>query len=150
MDVLSSLVLRGSDEGLRAARTGLDAFAKAHGIAREGVWPFQVALDEVLSNVVRHGGPRASGLARVEVRLRLDEDALEMVVEDDAPAFNPLDAPPPDTKSPLQERTPGGLGIALVRQLMDVMEYTRAGDRNRLLLRRRVVRGAHLPGRVSE
>ena len=142
MDALSSLVLRGSEEGLRAARTGLDVFAEAHGLVREDVWPFQVALDEVLSNLVRHSGPGASGPARIEVRLQLDADGLEMLVEDDAPAFNPLQAAPPDTKSPLAERAPGGLGIALVRQLMDVMEYTRAGDRNRLRLRRRVTHGA--------
>jgi serine/threonine-protein kinase RsbW len=61
-----------------------------------------------------------------------------MRVEDDAPAFNPLEARTPDTRSPLEERVPGGLGIALVRQLMDVMEYSRVGDRNRLILRRRV------------
>jgi len=141
MNPVSSLLVSGSEDGIRAARVGLDTFAAENGLARDFVWPFQVALDELLSNLVRHGGLAAAAPARVEVYLRLAGGSLEMVVEDDAPAFNPLLAPTPDTTSRLEERAPGGLGIALVRQLMDVMEYTRTGGHNRLLLRRGVARG---------
>jgi serine/threonine-protein kinase RsbW len=61
-----------------------------------------------------------------------------MVVLDDAAPFNPLEAPAPDTAEPLETRSPGGLGIALIRQLMDVVEYDRLEVGNRLRLRRRL------------
>ena len=133
----TSLVVPGSEEGLRAARAGLEAFAASSGLAPATTWPFQVALDEVLSNILRHGAARSP----IQVSLRLTGDALEMLILDEAAPFNPLAVPAPDTRAPLDTRKVGGLGIALVRQLMDVVEYQRVADRNRLLLRRRVSSG---------
>jgi serine/threonine-protein kinase RsbW len=59
------------------------------------------------------GGPRC-------VRVRLS---------DEAPAFDPVDAPAPDLESPLEERDPGGLGWHLVHQLMDEVEHKPAPPR---------------------
>jgi anti-sigma regulatory factor (Ser/Thr protein kinase) len=133
MDATSLQVL-GSEEGLRAARAGFEAFAASQGLTPASTWPFQVALDEVISNIVRHGQAGAP----IQISLRLTGDALEMEISDEATPFNPLDAPLPDTAAPLEGRKVGGLGIALVRQLMDVVEYDRTTGRNRLVLRRRV------------
>ncbi len=135
----TSLLVPASEEGLRAARAGLEAFGVSAGLAPGSTWPFQLALDELLSNIVRHGGREAAGPPRVELSLRLVGPSLEMVVVDDAAPFNPLERPPPDVSRPLEAREPGGLGIALVRNLMDVVEYERTTDRNRLVLRRRVL-----------
>jgi anti-sigma regulatory factor (Ser/Thr protein kinase) len=141
MGAASSRHLPGSEDGLRAARACLDEFSAAQGLSAGQVWPFQVALDEVLSNIVRHGGRGAAGPPRIELRLRLAGDSLEMVVVDDASPFNPLEMPPPPLDRPLEGREPGGLGIALVRRLMDVVEYERTGEKNRLLMRRRMAAG---------
>ena len=61
------------------------------------------------------------------------------MVSDDGPEFDPLAAAEPDTALGVEERPVGGLGIALVRRLMDAVEYERRGGRNRLLMRRRLV-----------
>ena len=58
---------------------------------------------------------------------------------DDGPGFDPLSAPEPDTSLGIEERPIGGLGIALVRRLMDHVEYERRDGKNRLRLRRRLV-----------
>jgi len=63
----------------------------------------------------------------------------EVVVTDDGPAFDPLGAPEPDMSLGVEERPVGGLGIALVRKLMDETEYERRDGKNRLRLRRRLV-----------
>ena len=60
-------------------------------------------------------------------------------VEDDGRAFNPLDLPPVDTTVPLEQRPVGGLGVHMIRQLMDSVEYRRADGRNILTLTRRAV-----------
>jgi serine/threonine-protein kinase RsbW len=65
----------------------------------------------------------------------VDADYVAIEIVDQAEAFNPLLAPPPDTSSPLDERKPGGLGIALVRQLMDDTRYERRNDRNYFTMR---------------
>ena len=48
-----------------------------------------------------------------------------MEVEDDGRPFNPLEAAPPDVNSPVEDRPIGGLGIYLVRRVMDDLEYRR-------------------------
>jgi anti-sigma regulatory factor (Ser/Thr protein kinase) len=103
----------------------------------------EVSLDEVLANVVRHGLEGRGEAATVEVELRLDvgvePPVCEMMLTDDGPAFDPLSVPEPDRSLGVEERPVGGLGISLVRRLMDVVEYERRDGKNRLRLRRTLV-----------
>ena len=101
-------------------------------------WPFQVALDEVLSNTVRCGYGSEAGEHRIEVRFHLKDQVLELAIVDDAAPFNPLDAREPDTTQPIADRPIGGLGIHVVRRLMDEVEYERKENRNCLTLRKRI------------
>jgi anti-sigma regulatory factor (Ser/Thr protein kinase) len=139
MDTFQTLVVAGTTEGLREAEQGFDEFSTAHGLTRNDTWPFHVALDEILSNLVKYGYAGRRGLGRIEIVLHLEAEALEMVILDDAPPFNPLEAARPDTSLDLEQRPVGGLGIEIVRRLMDLTEYRRVDDgRNRLTLRRRL------------
>ena len=79
-----------------------------------------IALDEVVSNVVRCSG--TSGVA-LEVRFSHAPRGVTVSVSDDGKPFNPLYVPEPDTKAPLEERTAGGLGILLLRKTMDDLNY---------------------------
>jgi anti-sigma regulatory factor (Ser/Thr protein kinase) len=140
MDTLHTIVVPATTEGLRAAEREFDDFSAAHGLTRNDTWPFHVALDEILSNIVKYGRSGREGDGRVEIRLDLhDTVALEMVIVDDSDPFNPLEAEAPDTTLGVEEREIGGLGIEIVRRLMDTIEYDRVDDRhNRLTLRRRL------------
>jgi len=133
------LVVPGTTAGLQQAEQGLDDFSARHGLTRNDTWPFHVALDEILSNVVKYGRVPGDRDSRVEVRLALAGDALEMVITDDASPFDPLSGPAPDTGLPLDERPVGGLGIEIVRRLMDTIDYARLDDgHNQLTMRRRL------------
>ena len=57
-------------------------------------------------------------------------------VEDDGRPFNPLEAPPPDLVSPVEIRPAGGLGVHIVRSVMETIEYRREGHKNYLVLRK--------------
>lgn len=139
MDTARSLVVPATADGLVQAEAGLDEFSSAHGLTRNDTWPFHVAIDEILSNIVKYGLSGEGAEGRVEIRLRLEPEALEMVLLDDAAPFNPLEAARPDTALAAEEREIGGLGIEIVRRLMDTIEYERVENRhNRLLLRRRL------------
>lgn len=136
------LSVAGTDEGVREALDALAALAARLGLSRAVTWPVEVSLDEVLANVVRHSlAGRAD--ARVEVEIGVDvaaePPACELVVSDDGPAFDPLTVAEPDTELGLDERPVGGLGIALVRRLMDAISYERRGGRNHLRMRRLLV-----------
>src|SRR5437870_6684074 len=104
-----------SVQGVRQAEAELASFAAASGLPQDALWRFRVALDELISNVARHGGSGAD----VGLEFRIESGVLEVTVTDEAPAFNPLEASPPRTSAGLETRPVGGLGIALVRGLMD-------------------------------
>jgi len=135
--------VEGTMDGVADARAAFDAFSRRAGLADTARWRFHVALDEILSNVVRHGfGPgRASALAgdaAIELVFGVEDGVILIEVTDPATPFNPLEAPPPDTTSAIESRVPGGLGIALVTSLMDDVQYERRADRNHVIMKWRV------------
>ena len=139
MDTVQTLDVPATPDGLRDAERGFDEFASGHGLTRNDIWPFHVALDEILSNIVKYGYAGQDATGRITIELRLEADALGMVILDDASPFDPLEAERPDTGLAAEERPIGGLGIEIVRRLMDVIEYDREdAGRNRLTLRRRL------------
>ena len=120
-----------SADGVRQALTQFDQFSRAQGLSDDLRRRFLVALDEVLSNVTRHGGP-PDGLLHVDFKIA--GNRLTVIVEDEAPPFNPLDAPQADTVAPLEQRKAGGVGIELVRKLVETVQYEHTGGRNRLMM----------------
>lgn len=102
-------------------------------------WPpklmFRVnlVLEELGLNVMTHG--QRAGARELEVILTSEPDTVTMEIVDDGPPFDPLrDALPPDTDAPLDERPVGGLGVHLVREMMDEVRYRYEDGKNRLTL----------------
>ncbi len=116
----------------------LQDFWSGAALAPGEVPAFELALEELFMNVVMHG---ASGGARqVHVSLALTDRGLALTLEDDGPAFDPLTLPPPDVTASLEERPVGGLGVALVKKMMDSVTYGRVGQRNQIRVSKRVSR----------
>jgi len=87
--------------------------------------------------VVRHGFDDAAGQEFVaHLTARYEELTTELC--DTGRAFNPLKVPAPNLEAPLAERSLGGLGIHLVRSLMDGLEYRRENGKNVLTVRKRI------------
>ncbi len=137
------LSVPGTSRGVQAALDALAALTAAHGISKAVSWPMEVSLDEVMANVVEHALGGRGVVATVDLELRLDvgvePPVCEMMVVDDGPEFDPLSVPEPDPALGIEERPIGGLGLALVRRLMDDVQYERRDGKNRLRLRRRLV-----------
>jgi serine/threonine-protein kinase RsbW len=115
----------------------LREFWAATALPPEAAHSFEIALEEAFINVATHGALPGRP-AQVTVSLQREGEQLTLVIEDDGPAFDPLKLPVPDVRAPLEERRVGGLGVHLVRQLMDAVSYERDGSRNRLRLRKRI------------
>jgi anti-sigma regulatory factor (Ser/Thr protein kinase) len=92
--------------------------------------------EEVLTNVANHGDAVAAREARIGLSLGFGEVSLQFT--DEGRPFDPLAAPPPDLEAPAAERPIGGLGIHLVRSLVDAIAYARVGSQNVLTVRKRV------------
>ena len=126
--------------GVRDALDEFGRFCESRGVPDPVRRRFMVALDEVLSNVVRHGRP---GDGVMLVGFDLAGETLTVTVEDSSQALNPLDGPAADTTSTLEHRKAGGVGIAIVTGLLEDVRYERAGGRNRLILVDRLSRRTH-------
>jgi anti-sigma regulatory factor (Ser/Thr protein kinase) len=113
----------------------LDQFAADHAVPSEMAYCVSLSLDEIVSNVIRHGYDRNAH--QIIVRLALDDHAMTVQVEDEGAPFDPLAEPPPDFDRSIEERGVGGLGIHIVRHMMDGFEYHRDGNRNVLTLTKR-------------
>ena len=115
----------------------LREFGSAAALAPAQVGTFELALEEIFLNIVMHGSQ--PGIApRVEVSLNLGIESVTMTVEDDGPQFDPLSLPPPDVTASLADRRVGGLGVFLVRKIMDTVSYERIAGRNQLRMSKRL------------
>jgi serine/threonine-protein kinase RsbW len=115
----------------------LREFGAAAGLGAPEMRKFELALEEIFMNIVMHGSqPRTA--PRVEVSLSRTADGLTMTVEDDGPQFDPLSLPSPDVTASLADRRVGGLGVFLVRNIMDTVCYSRTAGRNQLRMSKRL------------
>ena len=110
-------------------------------LGQREAWPesltFKVnlVLEELGLNILTHGGKGSDRRPEIEIVLTSEDDALTIEVLDDGQPFDPLeDAPDPAVDAAIEERTIGGLGIHLVRTLMDDLRYQRDDGKNRLTL----------------
>jgi serine/threonine-protein kinase RsbW len=101
----------------------------------------QLAVEEAVTNIIKYGYEDHYG-HRIHVRAFTQPHELIIEIEDDAKAFNPLEAAEPDLSVPIEERHVGGLGIYLLRKVMDKVDYTRDGAKNIL----RMHKSLHLRG----
>ena len=129
-----TIVNQGSE--LVRAASCLDRLGTEHHLAPGIVADMQVALDEVLTNIIKYAYTD-NAEHKIQIRLRVIDGVLDAAIEDDGAPFDPLAIPAPDVSAPLHERRVGGAGIHFVRKLMDEVTYERAGERNRLVLRKR-------------
>ena len=109
----------------------------AHHLPDKVVSDLNLALEEVFSNIIRHGYEGRED-REVTIALHLAPEEITATVEDTGVPFNPLELPDPDLTVPLEERKVGGLGVYLVRQLMDEVDYRTEGGRNILRLTKRI------------
>src|SRR5215207_8534769 len=83
-------------------------FGDLHEVPGRTLYAVNLALDEIVTNIVLHGFADPTG-QEVEARIVVREGTLTAEVEDGGRPFNPLDAPVPDLSAPLDERAIGGL-----------------------------------------
>lgn len=94
---------------------------------------FLVAIDELGANICMYAYPQDEENT-FTVSFRQDDDELAFMFEDAGVPFDPTKTEDVDVDAPAEKRRIGGLGIYMVRQMMDRVEYWRVGDRNLLTI----------------
>ena len=121
---------------LRTAAAEIDAFCASHDMPDAIAYAVNLAVDELLTNTISYGydDDEVHGL---DLALRMDGDVIVIEITDDARPFDPSETTTPNTDAGIDERSIGGLGIFLVHELMDEVQYRRIDERNIVTLRKR-------------
>lgn len=111
----------------------LSRWLQQQGLAAEKIGRVQLAVEEALVNIFRYAYRGKPG--EVEIRGGIVEDNRFVIeILDSGAPFNVCSLPQPDVKSGLRERKLGGLGVFLIRNMVDELVYRREGDRNVLTM----------------
>jgi anti-sigma regulatory factor (Ser/Thr protein kinase) len=115
----------------------LESIGNELGLSRKCLFEVNLALDELFTNIITYGfKDQAEHIIRV--RLSAGPDSLTVTVEDDGIAFNPVERTSPDLACTLDECRVGGLGIHLMKNLIDDITYRRRGGKNILTMTKTV------------
>jgi serine/threonine-protein kinase RsbW len=140
------IVIRNNMADLAALTTAMERVGAEHGMPEQSLFQLQVALDEIVSNVIKYAWPEA-GAHDIEIRITARDDGVEIEIIDDGRVFDPRDAPKRDKPLPGQRPRPGGVGVQMTKQLVDRVGYARIGNRNHTTLTKLCALGTPASGR---
>ncbi len=127
----------------------IDSFCAEREIAHEVPYAVNLTLEELLSNTITYGYDDEE-THRIEVILRLEGEALVVIIVDDARAFDPTQASDPDPASRPDDDGLGALGLLLVNRMMDRVEYQRRAGCNVIVLTKHTASGTGEDGDAEE
>ena len=136
----TSLVLRNDPAELPRLIAWAERFASRHALPALERARLSIILEELFTNAVKHGYDDLAPPGRIEVALALEAGQLLIEFNDDGRPFDPLLEIPRELDQPAPTHRIGGLGLNIVRSLADSARYAREGDRNHLVLTRKIRR----------
>jgi serine/threonine-protein kinase RsbW len=113
----------------------LETVMRANGFPDEDILDTQLAVEEAITNIIMHGYQGING--EITLSCRAGSGGIEIRLEDRAPPFDPLSLPEPDLNGDIGERKIGGLGVFLIRRVMDEIRYRYEDGKNILILTKR-------------
>ncbi|MFV2033309.1 MAG: ATP-binding protein [Gammaproteobacteria bacterium] len=138
------ITLQASLENLDKVRRFVRQSGAGLGIVPEAVFELQLAVNEAVSNIVQHGYGGQTGCAdagcidinnEVSIEMASRRDAVEVKIKDRAKPFNDATGAEPMLATPLNERPYGGMGLYLIHQVTDKVEFSHVpGQGNELRL----------------
>ncbi len=116
------------------------AFIKEHcsgipDVTEQFLYDLQLAVDEACTNIISHGY-KGMDPGSIILDLDIDPDRIVVTLTDFGYSFEPSSAPVPDVNAPLEERELGGLGLFLIQQSVDDMDYQVTEDGNKMILKK--------------
>ncbi len=137
MQLKRSLILPNDIETIPQLNEFIDAVAEEVALDMSLAMSLNLAIEEAVVNVMEYAYPDGEK-GNVEIEVTVDEGWLTFIISDSGIAFDPTTKEDADTTLSAEERPIGGLGIFLVKKLMDTIEYQRTDGKNVLTLRKNI------------
>lgn len=122
---------------LELVATFVEEMCEEMGWGTELVFNLNLVLEEAMTNVIMYAHPEG-GEHDIVLEARHDDGLLSLTVKDDGIAFDPTEVPEADVTLSAEERPIGGLGIFLIRQIMDGVCYERIDGQNVLTMTKKL------------
>jgi serine/threonine-protein kinase RsbW len=119
---MSKITFDADFDNLDEIREFVGEAARQVGFSDKEIYSIQLAADEASSNIIEHAYAGV-GDGKIEIDCHASENELTIVMRDHGKSFNPSSVPEPNVKADLSERKIGGLGMYLMRKLMDEVSY---------------------------
>jgi serine/threonine-protein kinase RsbW len=118
-------------ESLRVFRDFITECCARYDIPGDVVLDLKLAVDEACTNVIEHGY-KGMDPGSIILSFRIEPDRILVQITDFGHVFEPVEAPKPDVEAALEDRELGGLGLYLIYQTMDNIDYQSSEDGNTL------------------
>lgn len=115
----------------------LETFGQKFGLSKKLIFEINLALDELFTNIISYGFQDDKEHV-VRITLTPENDRLCLCIEDDGKPFNPIEFESPDVSCSVEKCKIGGLGIHIMKKLMDEICYERCEDKNVLNLKKKI------------
>jgi sigma-B regulation protein RsbU (phosphoserine phosphatase) len=133
------MTIKNNLDELERLNAFLEKTANEWGISRELMFELNMVVEEVVSNIIRHGYKENKVEDEILLEMAFNESEITIRITDHSIEFNPLKVPPPvDLDKPARERKVGGLGVYFIREMLDKVDYLRENDSNILILTKKV------------
>ena len=119
-------------------RKFFDNYSKENKLTEKTVHDIQMALDELLTNIVNYGY-EDSDEHKIDVRFGINDDAVRVEIIDDSKPYNILEQENPDISLSVEDKPIGGLGIFLIKKLMSNVDYYTKEGKNHLVMTKELV-----------
>ena len=123
-------------EDLPRAIESIDNFLRRKGIEKETILKLQLAMDEAITNIIEYGCQDKAGVIKIVCNLSAKE--ITLIIEDNAKPFNPLTVKEPELSSDVEKRKIGGLGVFIMKKMMDEVSYEFRNGKNILTLKKKI------------
>jgi anti-sigma regulatory factor (Ser/Thr protein kinase) len=134
---MKHLTLPNNIEAIPQLNEFIDIICEEQGIDFDAAMSLNLALEEAVVNVMDYAYPEGTE-GYVDIDADADDESLTFVISDSGIPFDPTQKEEVDTTLPAEERQVGGLGIHLVRRIMDSIEYEYTNNKNILTLRKKL------------
>jgi anti-sigma regulatory factor (Ser/Thr protein kinase) len=129
---MTQLTFDANFDNLDEIREFVGEVARQGGFSEKEIYSIQLAADEASSNIIEHAYVGV-GDGKIEIDCSMSETEMKIVMRDHGKSFDPSTVPEPNIKADLSERKIGGLGMYLMRKLMDDVSYESSSETGNVL-----------------
>lgn len=123
--------VQASTEHLAEVRNFVAKHASEFGFKKQEVADIRLAVDEAYTNIIKHAYKNDEQKS-VDIKLGYNDDTFWISLLDTGDAFDPKNYSKPDVRQKIKEKKRGGVGVYLIRRLMDDVEYHTRGSENEI------------------